>query len=146
MRRRLRNRQPPEHLTLLITDPQRRAGCTHTPPYHKHQLFTRRYTSIIVTLNNELTIDCTTAETLKVKGAMICAISPVNIFSRTLTVACKESKGKQALTEYENEKGENVRAPILEIKGEGLKTFAFEQAGQEGTDTMTLEIEGELKA
>jgi len=45
MRRRLRNGQPLEHFTLLITDSQRRAGCTHMPPYHKHQLFTRHYTS-----------------------------------------------------------------------------------------------------
>lgn len=95
-------------------------------------------------LAKELTIKCGSFETLKVKGSTICPISPINTKTKTLTLSCKQKKGVQEPTEYENAKGEKVK-DITETKGEGLKTFAFEQSGLESTETLTLATEGEIK-
>jgi hypothetical protein len=100
----------------------------------------------ILTLAEELTIECTVLQKLKVKGATLCPITPVNTKTKTFTLTCTETKGVQQPTEYENSSGVKVKAPITETKGEGLKSFAFEQSGLEGTDTLTFATESEIKA
>jgi hypothetical protein len=90
-------------------------------------------------LTEELTIECTVLQKLKVKGATLCPITPTGK-GTVFTVTCKETKGVQEPTKYEG--GE----AITETKGEGLKTFAFEQSALSGTDTLTFAKEGELKA
>ena len=96
-------------------------------------------------LAKELTIKCGTFETLKVKGSTVCPVSPINTKTKTLTLSCKQTKGVQSPTEFENEKGEKVK-DITETKGEGLKSFGFEQSGLTSTETLTLATEGEIKA
>jgi hypothetical protein len=91
-------------------------------------------------LTEELTIECTVLQKLKVKGATLCPITPVGKKGTEFTVTCKETKGVQEPTKYEG--GE----AITETKGEGLKTFGFEQSALEGTDTLTFAKEGEVKA
>jgi hypothetical protein len=107
---------------------------------------TEKKVGLINTLTAELTIECTAFQKLKVKGATLCPITPVNTKTKTYSVVCKETKGVQEPTEYFNAKKEKVKAPITETKGEGLKSFAFEQSGLSGTDTLNFETEGEIKA
>jgi hypothetical protein len=107
---------------------------------------TEKKVGLINTLTAELTIKCTAFQTLKVKGSTLCPITPVNTKTKTYSVVCTEVKGVQQPTEYFNEKKEKVKAPITETKGEGLKSFAFEQSGLAGTDSLTFEKEGEIKA
>lgn len=92
----------------------------------------------------ELTIECTALETLKVKGSLICKITPVNELTLTATLSCKQKKGVQEPTEYEEE-GKKVKE-ITETEGKGAKSFKFEQSGLESEDTLTFEEEVEIKA
>jgi hypothetical protein len=101
---------------------------------------------ILLTLTAELTIECTAFQKLKVKGSTFCAVSPVNKLSTGGTITCKQTKGVQEPTELINEAGGKEKAPITETKGEGLKSFAFEQSGLTSTDTLTFEEEVELRA
>lgn len=106
---------------------------------------------IILALPEPLAIECTgiSKEKLKVRGATLCPVTPVGSPSKEFKVTCKEKKGVQEPTEYENEKGEKVKSPITETegKGEGIgtKTFSYEQSALEGTDTLTFETTGEIK-
>ena len=99
---------------------------------------------LLNTLSAELTIKCSAFQTLKVKGSTLCPITPVNTKATKYKVVCKETKGVQEPVNYEPG-SELIKAPITETKGEGLKSFAFEQSGLTGTDELTLP-EGEIKA
>jgi hypothetical protein len=107
---------------------------------------TEKKVGLINTLTAELTIKCTAFQTLKVKGSTLCPITPVNTKTKAFSVVCKETKGVQEPTEYFNEKKEKVKAPITETKGEGLKSFAFEQSGLSGTNSLNFAVIGEIKA
>jgi hypothetical protein len=107
---------------------------------------TKKEVGLINTLTAELTIKCSAFQTLKVRGATLCPLTPVNTKTKTYSVVCTEEKGVQQPTEYFNEKKEKVKAPITETKGEGIKNFGYEQSGLSGTDTLTFEVEGEIKA
>jgi hypothetical protein len=98
----------------------------------------------ILTLEKELTIECSIFEKLKVKGSTLCPITPVEVKTKEFKLICKEKGGMQEPANYEVG-GVLVKAPITETKGEGIKNFAFEQSGLEGTDTLTFEKEGEIK-
>lgn len=74
--------------------------------------------------------------TLEVTGTTLCPIEPLNKKTKELKIVCKQSKGKQEFTEYENEKGEKFKATT--------KTGS-EESGLTDTETLTLEKEGEIK-
>jgi hypothetical protein len=96
---------------------------------------------------SEATIECL-AEKLKIRGGALGVVSRVDELvtpPETSGLTFTQSKGVQNPTEYENEKGEKVKF-ILEVKGEGLKNFGFEQAGLESTDSLTFEEATEVKA
>ncbi len=99
---------------------------------------------LLNTLTAELTIKCSAFQTLKVKGSTLCPITPVNVKTTKYKVVCKETKGVQEPVNYEPG-SELIKAPITETKGEGLKSFAFEQSALTGTDELTLP-EGEIMA
>jgi hypothetical protein len=90
-------------------------------------------------LAKEVSITCLIV-TLKVKGSTLCPITPINTKTKTLTLTCKDTKGIQEYTEYENEKGEIVKDITETTKGG--KTF---QSGLESTETLELSTEGEIK-
>jgi hypothetical protein len=69
-------------------------------------------------------------ETLKVRGALIGAVSPANIKTNVWKLVFKEKGGVQEPAEYENATKEKVKA-VLETEGSGEKAFAFEQMGVE---------------
>jgi len=95
-----------------------------------------------LTLAKEVEIECTSLVKIKVKGTTLCPVSPVNKKTKTVTLACTQSGGKQNPEEYENEKGEKVKA-ITESSKNGGK---FEQSGLQSEETLTLSTEGEIKA
>ena len=90
-------------------------------------------------LTKELEITCSIVK-IKVKGSTICPVSPVNTKTTKIELTCKQSKGKQEFTEYENEKGEKKKDITESSKSGG----AFVESGLESTETLTLEKEGEL--
>lgn len=100
---------------------------------------------LINTLSAELTIKCSAFQTLKVKGSTLCPLTPVNTKTTKYKLVCKETKGVQEPINYEPV-STLIKAPITETKGEGLKTFAFEQSGLLGTTELTFASEGEIKA
>ncbi len=100
---------------------------------------------LLNTLTGELTIKCSAFQTLKVKGSTLCPITPVNTKTTKYKVVCKATKGVQEPINYEPG-SELIKAPITETKGEGLKTFPFEQSGLTGTDELTFSTEGEIMA
>jgi hypothetical protein len=73
---------------------------------------------------------------LEVTGATLCPVEPVNKKTKELKIVCKQTKGKQQYTEYENEKGEKFKATTKTGK---------EESGLEDTETLTLATEGEIK-
>jgi hypothetical protein len=91
---------------------------------------------LIFSLGGELAVECSTLEKLKIKGKLLCAITPVAESTESATVVCKATKGVQEPTEDENEIGEKIKAPIAETKGEGLVNFAFEQSGLTSTNSV----------
>jgi hypothetical protein len=86
-------------------------------------------------LEKEVTIECTSAEKLHVRGGNIGKLTPVNKSEPKLTLTFAQTKGVQSPTEYENESGGKVPL-ITETSGEGLKKFAFEQSGLSSTDEL----------
>jgi hypothetical protein len=67
----------------------------------------------ILTLKSELTIECTAFQKLKIKGAVLCPITPVNTKTGTLTLTHKATKGVQEPTEYEMKKAKNSKRRLL---------------------------------
>jgi predicted nucleic acid-binding Zn ribbon protein len=111
---------------------------------------------VAVTLNfTEATVECgkincegEALEKLKIRGNAIGVPTPIDEEIPSLgkfTIAFAQSKGIQALTEYETEEGAKVKA-VLEMEGSGTESFSFEQAGLSDTDELqfeeTAEIEG----
>jgi hypothetical protein len=70
----------------------------------------------------------TEKETLTVRGSVIGTIWPPNTKSKAFRLGFQDTAGVQRPTEYENEKGEKVKA-ILEAEGTGKEPFAFIQVG-----------------
>jgi len=81
-------------------------------------------------------------ETLTVKGSTLCTTTTE--LSETATIGCKESKGVQEFTEYEEGK-ERHKGVITETEGKGLKEFKFEQSGLSSTNTLKFEEKVEIK-
>ena len=98
---------------------------------------------IDLALPETLTIECTglLSETLKVKGSTPCPTTTA--LSKKSTLTCKETKGKQEFTEYE-EGGVKVK-DITETEGSGTKKFAFEESGLTSTNELEFEEEVEIK-
>jgi hypothetical protein len=71
------------------------------------------------------------AETVKIRGSVIGAITPVNVPTSAFYLNLTGAGGVQNPTEYENEKAEKVK-DILETEGTGPKPFAFEQTELSG--------------
>jgi hypothetical protein len=76
---------------------------------------------------------------------MLGALTPVNSSTMLLTLSSKQEKGKPSPSEYENEEGEKVKVKT-ESKGEGLEAFGYEEAGLEGTHTVTAAEAVEVEA
>ncbi len=93
-------------------------------------------------LASEVEIKCTALATLKVRGATLCPVTPINTKATVFTITCKQTSGKQEFREYENEKGEKVKAITETSKNGG----AFEESGLQDTDTLTFAAESEIKA
>jgi hypothetical protein len=74
----------------------------------------------------------------RASGEVIGEITPVNKKTKTFTLSFKQSKGKQAITKFEG--------GATEILESSLNGGAFEQSGEETTDTLTLTEEAEIKA
>lgn len=102
----------------------------------------------------EATIECgkdcagRALEKLKLRGTGIGPTTPIDeevVPAAKFKVVFSQTKGVQSPTEYQNEKGEKVKA-ILEMEGAGAKVFAFEQTGLSDTNELlfeeTAEIEG----
>ncbi len=89
-------------------------------------------------LAKEITISCSFIK-LTVRGATLCPVSPVNTKTTTFTITCSQSGGKQEFTEYENEKGEKIKA-ITETK----KGSSFEESALASTETLTFGEEAEI--
>jgi hypothetical protein len=100
----------------------------------------KRVGLLLVPTTGELFVEfeCTGFAKSKVKGAVIGELTPVNKKTKTFTLAFKQTKGKQAITKFEG--------GATEILESSLNGGAFEQAGEETTDTLTLTEEGEIKA
>lgn len=90
-------------------------------------------------LAKEVTINCSLIK-LKVRGATLCPVEPVNTKTKTFTFPCKESAGKQEFREYENESGEKFKA-ITETNVSG----SFEESGLSATETLTFPEAVEIK-
>jgi hypothetical protein len=90
-----------------------------------------------LSLPSELTIKCSSLETLKVKGSTICAISPFKSLSTSGTITCKQTSGKQEHTTFFL--GGTEEKDTTESEGSGLVSFKFEQSGLSSTDTLTYE-------
>jgi hypothetical protein len=84
-------------------------------------------------------------ETIKVKGATLGALTPVNSSTTLFTLKSKQEKGKPTPSLYENAEGENVKIKG-ETKGEGIEAFGYEESAIEATHTITgaeaVEVEG----
>jgi hypothetical protein len=94
-------------------------------------------------LPETITIECTglLSETLHVKGSTIC--STTTALSKKATITCRQTKGKQEFTEYE-EAGRKIK-DITETEGSGAKKFAFEESGLSSTNELEFEEEVEIK-
>jgi hypothetical protein len=94
-------------------------------------------------LPGTIAIECTGfgSETLHVKGSTLCTTTTA--LSTKATIACKQTKGKQEFTEYE-EGGVKIKA-ITETEGTGIKNFPFEESGLSSTNELTFEEEVEIK-
>ena len=90
-------------------------------------------------LAKELSISCSIIK-IKVRGATLCPVEPVNVRTTTVKLVCRQSGGKQEFTEYENEKGEKFKAITESSKG-----GAFEESGLASTETLTFSEPGEIR-
>lgn len=82
--------------------------------------------------------------TLKVRGSLICKVSPVNIMTSAMSkgkIECVQTSGKQSITKFEGEEANHT----LETEAKGTFSFEFEQSGETNTQTVTP-INEELKA
>ena len=84
-------------------------------------------------------------ETVKVKGALLSKLTPINSSTKTLTLLSNQIKGAPFPSEYENENGEKVKAKT-ETKGEGTEAFGYEESGWEAAHTLTAAEAVEVEA
>jgi hypothetical protein len=83
-------------------------------------------------------------ENLSVSGSVVGKITPTNKLTKSYTLSFAQSGGKQ---KYEGFfVGSTFTKDTLSASGSGLETFGPEQAGIEGSDTITTEKEVELSA
>lgn len=90
-------------------------------------------------LAKELSISCSILK-VKVKGASLCPVEPVNTKTTTFSLVCKQSGGKQEYTEYENESGEKAKAITETELGAG-----WEESGLSSTESLTFSESVEIK-
>jgi hypothetical protein len=88
--------------------------------------------------------ECAGLEKLKLKGSVVGNVTPVNKETETFTITYAQEKGVQKPTEYEQE-GKKFTG-FLEMEGTGLENFAYEQTGEQATETMTMDVRSEIKA
>ena len=107
------------------------------------------HTAGLLTEFKEFTISCAGIEKLTVRNNALGGVTPVNKFVPANTAAFdltfSQTKGVQEPTEYE-ESGKKVKPKPLEIKGEGIKSFGFEQSGLVSSETLEFEEEAQIKA
>lgn len=103
----------------------------------------KKEVGVDLALPETITIECTglASETLKVKGSTLCPTTTA--LSKKATITCKESKGKQEFTEYE-EAGSKIK-DITETEGSGTKSFKFEESALSSTNELEFEEEVEIK-
>jgi hypothetical protein len=99
----------------------------------------------ILPAKSTVELECTALQTLLVRGGLLALLGPEGKKGKTLTLEAKQSKGKQATTEYrESATGTRKLVEGLETEGKGAKTFGFEQSGEAATATLTFPEEVEL--
>jgi hypothetical protein len=82
-------------------------------------------------------------QTLHVRGTFIVPVLTFNKPASKYTFTAKQKKGVQEPIEFETAEGEKIKN-TLETEGSGLKTFAFEQSGEEAEEEATFEEEVEF--
>jgi len=86
------------------------------------------------------------AKLFLVEGQYLCEVKPINVLTKTLTVACKKGAehGDPAVTSYENFKGEaaTLTNPLSSSEGDTTATMAAEEG--EGEATVTPEAKLDL--
>lgn len=87
----------------------------------------------------ETTITCLIIKA-KVRGSTICPVEPTNTKTTTFKLVCKQTKGIQEYTEYENEKGEKFKDITETELGKGWK-----QSGLGSNETLTFSEKVEIK-
>jgi hypothetical protein len=99
--------------------------------------------AVDLALPGTIAIECSGfgSETLHVKGSTLC--STTTALSTKATITCKETKGKQEFTEYE-EGGKKIK-DITETEGTGIKPFPFEESGLNSTNELEFEEAVEIK-
>ena len=87
--------------------------------------------------------ECGVFETLKVRGSILCPISPFKTPTTAFQIKCKETEGKEEFVKFEGEGTEHS----LEIEGKGAENFAFEKNGESGTTEVSPgeDVEGSEK-
>lgn len=102
----------------------------------------------------EATIECgkncegKALERLKLRGTGIGPITPVDREvepPKKFKVAFAQSRGVQSPTEYEDERGNKVKA-VLEMEGSGTNVFSFEQTGVSNTEELLFEEAAEIES
>lgn len=84
-----------------------------------------------------------TVTLISVKGCVAGEITPINTKTKTFSVALKQSSGVEEIKEILNEAGTASESCVLKSEKNGE---AEKEAGQENTDTITLETEAEISA
>lgn len=89
-------------------------------------------------------------EAIKVKGSVICPITPTNTLTSTFTLDCDKAAGAGAEEPEEYEEGGTKHSTSLETegvgKGTGSETWSYEKSSEEAESTLTTEEEGEIGA
>jgi hypothetical protein len=87
--------------------------------------------------------ECGTFETVKVRGSIICPISPFKTPTTAYQIKCNETEGKEEFVKFEGEVVEHS----LEVEGKGFENFAFEKYGESGVTEVSPEevVEGSEK-
>jgi len=90
----------------------------------------------------EAEFECTAFETLKVRGNIICPVTPYKTapnMAKTFFLNCAQTGGKQAVKKFEGEATEHT----LETEGKGLENFAFEKSAERAEAEIEAEaVEG----
>jgi hypothetical protein len=79
---------------------------------------------------------------VKVRGSLICEMTPINTWTVTYKLICHHEKAKPFKQEFTKFEGEEATHELETSVGGA----AYEKSGQESTDTITLEEIGEIRA